>query len=506
MAFAFAALAIGVLLAVTRTSSDEPIAATPATTTTSIAPTTTLAAPTTPTEYESLHGIWTLTSFSVNGNEEAIDVGGNSAHQPWVEIEEYGLYGSLGCNDFRNNKPPSMASGVLDPGGVAQTLAACGPGLGEVEAVFSTVMTSEHGVEVTVTPVRMTWAVGEMELTFASSPEIPEDSTTAMGPRVDPAVALDIKQSRGVPGQSLAIHGTADPNREVRLVFSNPETGETWPDSVEEFAASAEDGSWRWQGTFPTQLQSNETETFGELRPITPGIYEIRVESSGDIVAAGPIEVVPGSLSDGPSQTSDEARRDGVVAGLADITLERRLDVRLYEAAPEGVWVLSETEIHTMIPGTCDPEDEGCAYGQDYIYGGSYGELLLMDPTGREIVRAYPMPEIVPGWMYIDDGYVYTGRIGDGAVPQNSLIRIDRDSLEMTALIFEDPGNEYSWFGEVVAAGEWLDGWRVIDERELDTPFLTMSDNTIGGVPTPSWIGETYINLDVIEAIFDRWG
>ena len=88
---------------------------------------------------------------------------------------------------------------------------------------------------------------------------------------------------------------------------------------------------------------------------------------------------------------------------------------------------------------------------------------------------------------------------------QNSLIRVDRGTLELTALIFEDPEDEYAWFGDVVANDEWLDGWQVLGYDDIAEPFLTMNENTIDGVQTPSHVGITYINLDVIEAIFERW-
>ncbi len=331
-------------------------------------------------------------------------------------------------------------------------------------------------------------------------------TTTTTEPPTATEPSLDIRQQSGPAGGPLIIHGTAAPDSEVLLVFSDPATGETWPDEVDGFAVTDERGSWRWAGTFPTQLQSNDRANLGELRPITPGFYEVRVESFGDVLLAEQVEVLPGNATDeGPSQTSEEAARDGVISAIAEMTLDQRLSPDIYESVPEGVWVLSQAATAGQLWGSCNPEDPGCAYGRDYVYGTEYAELLLMDAPGREIVKAFPMPAIKPSWMYVSEDYVYTGRIGDGAVPQNSLIRVDRGTLELTALIFEDPEDEYAWFGDVVANDEWLDGWQVLGYDDIAEPFLTMNENTIDGVQTPSHVGITYINLDVIEAIFERW-
>ncbi len=502
--FVVAVIAVGGLLLAMRNATSEPAA----NSTTSTPTTSTTVTSTTISEitYESLHGMWALTMFSVGGNEEAVEVFGNTANPPWVEIDESGLYGSFGCNEFNSTEQPTMVSGVLDTGEVDATAAACAVDSDSktfmtVEAVFSSVVKPEHGIDVVLTETGMIWSTGDITLSFARSDGVPVATTTPPSPE------LDIRQESGIPGKSLSICGTSAADAEVRVVFSDPETGETWPDDVDEFTESDERGFWCWLGTFPIQLQSNDQATFGELRPITPGQYEIRVESFGDVLISGSIEVLPGySEANGPSQTTADAARDGVVTGLAELPLGRRLGTRQFSGASEGIWVLSDTPSYAEITGPCGSEDPDCAYGRDWFNGGMYGELLLMDPTGQEIVRAYPMPDLSPSWLYIDDEHVYVGRIGDGAAPQNTLVRVNRNSLAMTGLIFEDPDDEYSYLGEAIANDAWLDGWQVLTYDDVETPFLTMNDNTIDGVQAPSWIGEVYINLDTIEMLFAEHG
>lgn len=87
---------------------------------------------------------------------------------------------------------------------------------------------------------------------------------------------------------------------EVRVVLADPETGATWPENVDEFVAVDESGRWCWTGMIPTELQSNEAATMGDLHPITDGTYEIRVESFGAVDAQATIEIkTEGAGNDG---------------------------------------------------------------------------------------------------------------------------------------------------------------------------------------------------------------
>jgi heat shock protein HslJ len=157
--FALAVVAVGGLLLM-RNATSEPAAG------------STMSVPTTPgavtsttvneITYESLHGIWSLTSFSVAGEEDSVELGGNAANPPWIEIDENGLHGNLGCNAFSSTEEPTLVGGVLATGKVAQTYARCGgsesdpPSLMAVETVFSDVVTAESGVKVLLTETGMT--------------------------------------------------------------------------------------------------------------------------------------------------------------------------------------------------------------------------------------------------------------------------------------------------------------------------------------------------------------
>jgi hypothetical protein len=464
---------------------------------------------------ESIHGTWSLVSFSVVGEMHLVEVGTNSAELPWAEFDAAGIHGSLGCNDFSGPGQPVVADGMLKLGVVVADEALClspdgSASLMAVENVFGAVIHAEPGtIAIQVDGSEMIWSARDATLTFAREETVPvttaTDVTTYTYVPAEPL--LDIRTPSGLPGDELIICGTFDPFTEMRVVFGDPVTGEAWPDEIDEFTKTDANGHWCWTGVFPGQLEDTDPRGNGQLRPITPGAYEIRLESFGNNIARGTVEILPGYSEDtGWSQTPEEAKRDGVVAGLAALPVERRVHARSYQNSSEGVWVLSTPDIYDELTGSCDPEDSACVLGRDWIYGGEYGELLLMDRTGREILRAYPMPGLVPGWLYLGDDYLYAGHIGDGAYPQNSLVRVDRHTLEMEGLIFEEPDNEYAWFAGAIAAGEWLDGWQVITDERVATPFLVIGQNIIHGVPAPSWIGEVYIDLDAIESLFDQVG
>ena len=502
-AFIAVVATVGGSLLLIRNTTTEPVAET-----TTDTPTSSKATPSTGDELtiESLYGIWALDSFTVDGESRLVEVEVNTAGPPWAELSPDGLSGNLGCNRFGSLAQPTLTEGMLDTGGAWQTWAGCAAldstrNLLAVEEVFAAVAMAQDGIEVQLTVGGMSWTAGNTTLFFSLTDEVPVATTTSSTAPI--ATTAELREERGTPGQPFSICGTAPVGTELRVTFTQPTTGDTWPDDVDERTQADDVGDWCWNGTFPIELTTADTATSGELRPITPGLYEVTVESAGELVLATLVDVLPGySESDRPSQSPEDAARDQVVAGLAELPMAKRVGVRFYEATPEGVWVLNVTEIYETIPGPCDDTDPDCVYGREFIFGGSYAELLLMDSTGREILKAYPMPNIVPDWMYVDEGYVYTGRIGDGAVPQNSLIRVDRASRAMDALIFEDPEDEYAWFGEVVANGEWLNGWQVLTYDEGGTPwFLTVNENTIDGVPAPA-NRRVFINLNAIEAIF----
>jgi hypothetical protein len=140
--------------------------------------------------------------------------------------------------------------------------------------------------------------------------EAPVPDPQSENPRLSPGTTktisvidpnLDIQPVLGGPGEPLRVCGLLLGGSEVRVVFRDPVTGASWPEHVDEFVATDESGRWCWTGVIPTELQSNETATMGDLHPITDGIYEIRIESFGAIDVQATIEVkTPGSTNDQP--------------------------------------------------------------------------------------------------------------------------------------------------------------------------------------------------------------
>jgi hypothetical protein len=144
--------------------------------------------------------------------------------------------------------------------------------------------------------------------------EAPVPDPQSENPQSPPATAeaiavidpnLDIHPVSGRPGELLRVCGVLQGGSEVRVVFRDPETGATWPEHVDEFVANDESGRWCWTGLIPTELQSNGTDTMGDLYPISDGIYEIRIESFGAVDVYSTIEVK------NSSSTSDQPATDG---------------------------------------------------------------------------------------------------------------------------------------------------------------------------------------------------
>jgi hypothetical protein len=251
---------------------------------------------------------------------------------------------------------------------------------------------------------------------------------------------LTVEPKAGEPGDPLTICDTSAGAAEVRVVLSDLVSGDSWPDEIDEFVTPDESGRWCWTGTIPTELQSNDPTTMGRRHPIAPGAYEIRVESFGDVVAYGSLKItIPDNGAvESPSQSETDARRDGVLPELAELPIERRVRVEAQVEAPEGLWVLSRPsgELLGQWVGSCVPTDPQCIYGRDFIALSEYGEVLLMDPTGRQILRAYPLPGLPPQTLVITDDAVYCGRQGDGGLPDSMLCRIDRETGEWMVRVF----------------------------------------------------------------------
>jgi heat shock protein HslJ len=136
----------------------------------------------------SIEGIWRLESFSVGGATEQVELGVNTASQPWIDIGER-LTGKAGCNRF--GSAYSYENGTLFGGEGERTAALCvgedsNQDLMKVEELFmDTLWDSPVGIRVEVAEDTMTWRAGNVELSFRSTPAPPVPATapppTAIG-------------------------------------------------------------------------------------------------------------------------------------------------------------------------------------------------------------------------------------------------------------------------------------------------------------------------------------
>lgn len=148
----------------------------------------------------------------------------------------------------------------------------------------------------------------------------------------------------------------------------------------------------------------------------------------------------------GPSQTTEAAERDGVVAEVAALPLDQRIGVVDAAVTTEGVWVVSRNMSNAAGGGIVG--DASGVYGRDYVALTEYGEILLLDPDTFEVLRAWPLPGLPPtrananvDRLVVTDQAVYVAHQGDGALPDSWVAHIDRASLVGTIRVFPtDPG------------------------------------------------------------------
>lgn len=152
-----------------------------------------------------------------------------------------------------------------------------------------------------------------------------------------------------------------------------------------------------------------------------------------------PVTVPPGP----PSQSIQDATRDGVLPELAalpaDIRIEQLPDgfgtTRL--ETNEGTWLISQpTNRIPGLPGGCIIGDAIGLYGLDFLCTTDYAEILLLDSVSGEIVRAYPFATAHPQVLALTDDAVYCIRQGDGGVPDSMLCRIDRATFDAVVRVF----------------------------------------------------------------------
>ena len=156
-------------------------------------------------------------------------------------------------------------------------------------------------------------------------------------------------------------------------------------------------------------------------------------------VAQDPQPSASAAPAEGPSQTEQDARRDGVPRAVAALSFSDRVDIITREPDQEGVWAISRMP---GPPGTLG--DTSARYGVDWIQRAEYGELLLLDTTGTRILRALPLPGVPPQAFRIHDDAVYCSREGDGALPDSMICRIDRNGPGRLVRVYDAEGPDRS--------------------------------------------------------------
>lgn len=107
------------------------------------------------------------------------------------------------------------------------------------------------------------------------------------------------------------------------------------------------------------------------------------------------------------------------------------------------------------------------------------------------------MAEADPSWMLVTDEFVFAGRVGDGAKPFSTLVRIDRVDLSSKVIVMPCR----SCAGLDV---DWPPSW---GEASLDRAEELLALVHVGeggtGVKAESWMGQVTVDLDGIREAFE---
>lgn len=105
------------------------------------------------------------------------------------------------------------------------------------------------------------------------------------------------------------------------------------------------------------------------------------------------------------------------------------------------------------------------------------------------------MPGAVPTWIVVTPKAVYAGRIGDGALPDSTLVSIDRGSFEARVAVIP---------AETQSGMEWPPEWHVatVDEAAGYSSLVEFSPE-MDGIPAVSWIGHVVIDTEGIEVFLE---
>jgi hypothetical protein len=143
----------------------------------------------------SIEGVWLLESFTEDGDQEQVQIGTNTAQQPWIEISATAMTGKAGCNSFdvyeEVKDPYTYEDETLILGQSSMTAASCmsenGNDIMAVEELFTDFLWQHpDGIDVETLDDEMIWRARDVELFFRSTPERPvrppPPPQTAFGP------------------------------------------------------------------------------------------------------------------------------------------------------------------------------------------------------------------------------------------------------------------------------------------------------------------------------------
>ena len=126
-----------------------------------------------------------------------------------------------------------------------------------------------------------------------------------------------------------------------------------------------------------------------------------------------PTTSAPRSSASQRSQSEADARRDRVPPDVAVLPLASRVDPMKSVVTASGRWVISripEPVAQQMVDAQMHHPWPTGLLGQDYVSPLEYGELLLMDPAGTRILRAFPLHALIPHGLLVTDSAVYVTR------------------------------------------------------------------------------------------------
>jgi hypothetical protein len=188
------------------------------------------------------------------------------------------------------------------------------------------------------------------------------------------------------------------------------------------------------------------------------------------------------------SQSAADASRDGVVAALAELSFEERVDVTSTVSIDDEVWAISRPSISGI---DCR---QPSLDGDQFICPPEYGEILHLDKNKERILQAYPLPSIPPTAIAITDDAVYCARQSDGGLPNSMACRIDRTTLDIKVRIF--PSASEPAFADPDTYRP--DTWTVDDESLEVYKFIADDEGVWAKQYTGGWTQLDRLTLEIV--------